>query len=337
MNPNGKASKIVKNMKSLDKPYKPTPWLVEHHTHTVWGMRYRPRSRITEKCTREMFKFEDGGTSALDYFAKPDTPEKGVPFVIIDHTLGGGTREPCVNNFAEACINKGWRCVVANNRGCSGAPLTAAKLSSALDISDLKEIVKHIREIYEPSYLFICGFSLGAMQTMEYTFKERDVDAVCCVSHTYDALNGSLILSTGLQAKLYTPIIMAKLKHILKKDTFVSCPAALKTKFMHEFDDEFTSHQQGYKDYKEYYGHACIYEKIPVAHVPTLLLGADDDPFTLPKYLPIKEVRSSENVVLAHVKEGGHVSFCSGLDGQDSLVDRIVPDWFEAVIQTKTQ
>ena len=44
MNNEGEISKILSIMKSIKKPYKPTPWLFNGHLQTIFGLRLRGRS-----------------------------------------------------------------------------------------------------------------------------------------------------------------------------------------------------------------------------------------------------------------------------------------------------
>lgn len=331
-NPNGQVEHLASQMISLTKPYKPTWWLIGPHIHTIQGMRYRKRAKM--ECRREFIVFSDGGTSALDWFDTADTSEDA-PVVIIIHTLAGGTREPCSNNLAEALVKKGFRAVVANNRGCSGAPITSAKLYDLTSISDIESTIKRVREEFKPKYLFIAGFSLGGYISIKYACQKSDIDGFVCVSHTMDPVESAKILERPIQRKLYMPFMMGKLIHMLKKNKFINCPEAEKAKTIAYFDDVLTSKMLGFKDHVEYYNTVRIYDMIPKAKVPGLLLSADDDPFTEKKYLPIKEVEESRFVVLAHYPEGGHVSFLYGDDGQKSQVDTILPEWFETIIKDK--
>lgn len=90
-----------------------------------------------------------------------------------------------------------------------------------------------------------------------------------------------------------------------------------------------------YKNGTELYTALSVYEKIPELKVPTLFLGSTDDPFTLKEYMPIKEIEKSQNAALVSVPEGGHVSFLTGDDGNKSIIDTIIPDWFETIIKDK--
>ena len=334
VNSNGKIAPIISQMKSLKGYYYPTPYLFGGNFHTVYGMRKRPRSKLTNSCKREEFVFSDGGTAALDTF-DTETMKDNAPLVLLNPTLGGGTREPIINNLSEALVKRGYRVVVGNARGCAGAKITSARLSCGADYDDIQEILSHLREKHNPEFIFIAGFSLGALQSMCYTAFDGNVDGVCVVSHLYNTLEGSLLLDNFPQNKLYTPLMLKQLKHILSKSQFIDNPEAMRAKTLHEFDDVFTARTRGFKSYVDYYKATAIYEKIPLAKTLTLVIGADDDPFTHKKYLPIKETEASENVALVHTAEGGHVSFVTGFDGKRSLIDIIVPEFFDTIIKTK--
>lgn len=333
-NPKGRVAPLVDAMQTLKAPFRPTPWLIGPHLQTVYGMRFRRRHPLIAKCRREEFVLSDGGTSALDFFEPADARD-GCPLVVIAHTLGGGTREPCVSNFAATCAARGWRAVVMNGRGCSGARFTSARIPSALDYDDLSEVIEHLRAALRPSHVFLAGFSLGALQSMGYSARVGRVDAIAAVSHTYNSARGVEVLERPVAMRLYQPVIMRQLHRAIEKDTFIEAPAALASRTMREFDEAFTARAKGFATAREYYKETDIYANIAGARVPTLVLGADDDPFTSPEVLPIEESRKSENVVFVHTEEGGHVSFIKGIDASKSLIDEVLPEWFQVVLDSQ--
>ena len=238
-NPDGNAAQIVTQMKSINEKYFPTPWLISPDIHTMWGMRFRPRSKLSP--VREEINFPDGGCTQLDWFL-PKTIEKNAPVLIVNHTMGGGTREPCTNNFAAAVMRHGWRAVVANCRACSGAPITSARLFSAIEIDDLQAIVKHVQTVeFHPKHTFMAGFSLGAIQTVFYAMEESNIDAYMLVSHIYRSLESAMMLERPLQRRLYLPVIVQKLCHAVAKNNYVSddLKRAVHAKTLCEFDDLF--------------------------------------------------------------------------------------------------
>lgn len=335
VNEKGEAAPILARMKSLNRPYKPTPWLIGPNIHTIWGMRYRPTSHF--KCRREEFKFEDGGTSILDWF-EPSDAKEDTPIVVIVHTLAGGTREPCTNNMAMTIMKRGWRAVVANCRACSGAPITSSRMYTAIHIDDLQAILKHIQEVeFKPKYTFMVGFSLGAIQTVFYAISESNIDGYAIVSHVYDSNKSALILERPFNRKVYLPVMVQKLTRSIEKNQFITgdLRKAIHAKTLREFDDLFTTKNIGYKSHYEYYEYLKLEDKIAKVKAPMLIIASDDDPFTDPSFQPRQEVEKSKNVAMIRYKEGGHVSFNTGMDGKRSMFDYVLPDWFNSVIGSK--
>jgi len=329
-NPNGNVSSLVNRMKTIKEMYLSTPWLFTSNMHTIYGMRFRKSSKMQPK--RETIDFPDGGCAILDWFMPKSYSDK-TPIVIICHTLGGGTREACVNNMAEKCVRKGWASVVANSRGCSGAPLTSSRIYNCYEADDLQFIVSYIKKTRSPSDIFIIGFSMGAYLTAQFSFIDGSVSGTCCVSHTYDAHRAGKILEDG-RGDLYLPFILSKIKHQLKKNDHIPeahKEQALLSKTLREFDDCFTAPYLGMKDSREYYAHTAIHSKISEIKCPMMMIGADDDPFTGKELMPIKEVTESKNVIFVETKTGGHVSFLTGLLGKNSFVEKVALEWFEAI------
>ena len=320
VNPDGDASPIIAQMASINRPYKPTPWLIGPNVQTIWGMRFRPKSSF--KCRREEFKFSDGGTAILDWFEPKDAVDD-TPIVVIVHTLA-------------AVMRHGWRAVVANCRACSGAPITSARLFSAIEIDDLQAIVKHVQTVeFHPKHTFMAGFSLGAIQTVFYAMEESNIDAYMLVSHIYRSLESAMMLERPLQRRLYLPVIVQKLCHAVAKNNYVSddLKRAVHAKTLCEFDDLFTCKNLGLKDHFEYYNKCDLHDKVGRVKAPMLVIASDDDPFTRAELQPRKEIEASKNVAMVRYAEGGHVSFCYGLNGRKSLADVVGLDWFDAAIK----
>lgn len=332
VNPNGGIAPILKQMSLLNKPYTPTPWLFEKNLHTIWGMRYRGRSTMKE--SREDFFFKDGGQTKLDWFQLPNADENS-PILVIAHTFAGGTREPCTNFLAAYTAKHGWRAVVANCRGCSGAPITSRRLFNGVETDDLETIILHIKETKKPSYIFLVGFSLGSIQAVQYIVNAPEVDAVACVSHTYNMAVGWEVFKGRLNRTLYMKTMLAKMTHILSKNKFVPeeiRKEACATTTIPAFDNAFTVKELKLNTSDEYYELTKLSTKINLIQRPLLLINSEDDPITLPSLFPENEIKASEMVASLRYPEGGHVSFLEGWNGKQSFFEPILIDFFESAV-----
>jgi predicted alpha/beta-fold hydrolase len=328
-------------MSSLRHRYRPTPWLLFGLPQTIYGMRYRKRSALLGSETRVLLDLFDGGNLALDLFIPVDSERAKAPFVVILPTLGGTTWEPCTNNLAESFYNRGWPSAVMNGRGFAGVPFKTPRFGVAIDTEDIQDAVRYIRDRFHPPFLFVVGFSMGSIQAVTYVAgNDPLVDGAAIVSHLYDALASSKRIERGIRRRVLMPAIMKALSRTLAKSPFATeedRAKCTKCRVLSQFDNEFTAPSRGFRCYQEYYAEMALDEKLPLVKVPTLVLGADNDPFIDVAHLPERAARESQNTVLVHVEEGGHVALLTGWSGKKSLIDVIVPDWFAAIVHHKNE
>ena len=336
VNPEGNMAPIIAQMKMATTPYKPTPWLIGPHVHTIWGMRYRGRTNIQPR--RETVNFEDGGEVYVDWFETDSTP-KNAPILYIVHTLGGGTREPCTNRMAIYGMKHGWRVLICTCRGCNGSRITSKRLYDGVRTDDLHTIIGYAKKQFpEARNSFLIGYSLGSMISVQYSNDFDDVDAIMCVSHPLETEKTCAILNQPLQKKLYMPVIMHALTHVVEKSTFYEGEQREKgihAKDLFEFDDAITAKNLGLNSYKDYYNLLTLAPKVTKSKVPLLLFNSDDDPFTSKDFAPKDAFLHSTNGAYVSTPEGGHVSFCDGMDGKTSYIERFAVDFFETVAKNK--
>lgn len=330
-NKDGQIARILSRMKSIHQFYFPTPWLIGKDFHTIWGMQYRKHSSVKQE--REIFKFEDGGSIPLDYMLPEKVPENPI-VIIVMHTMGGGSREPCVNNLCEALYKKGMIPVITGARGSSGCPWTNEKFSTGIDFSEINQVAAYLKEKYHPSHMFLAGFSATAFTSIAYAAKFKNFEAVAAISHCLDAMGSQRMLLKGLGPKLYSPFMLSKLKHWLSKNQYVKDEIkqeANKTKRLIDFDRIVCAPQLG-MTVEEYYHAIDIKDKLDNLKCPALVLVSKDDPFADLSAAPYDEAKRCDKGLYVETNEGGHVSFLTGLSGNKSLIDKIVPEFFEAVI-----
>lgn len=333
VNPKGKIFSILSKMKSLSVPYQPTPWLFNCHIHTIWGMRYRHKS--TFKPTRKDIDFDDGGQVTIDYFFPSSLPEDS-PLLFIVHTLGGGSREPCTNNMAAYGMKHGYRSVICSCRGCNGSKVKSKRLYNGYQTDDLHKIITVVSgEFPKAKAKFLIGFSLGSIICCQYAVDYNDVNSVISVSHSVDLELSLKQLEEPIKKKLYMPPIMKSLHRLVEKSQFLdeeTKKTAKSTKTIMEYDDKLTCKSLGLNSAHEYYEKCKLEPKIDKMKIPCLFISSEDDPFSNKKFIPIDKINNSDLVAFVLTKEGGHVSFCQGFDGQSSFVEEVALDYFKCSI-----
>lgn len=223
---------------------------------------------------------------------------------------------------------------MANCRGCGGAKYTTERSYNALEVDDFKYIIDNNVRSRNPRNIFICGFSMGGIHACTYGNLYDDVSAVASISNTMNCPVSIRMLEQFPLNKLYLPSIMASHHHNLKKNSFVNCPEALRAKTMTELDSCYTIKTLGLSTIDEYYGQLSIYPRINTFKVPIMCINAIDDPFTKSEFYPTIMAQESQNLVLVTTEEGGHTGFIQGLYGNESLLDNVIIEWFDACANT---
>lgn len=330
MNKNSSIAKIVSKMKTL-KYYKPTPWLINGHIHTIWGMKFKGKTNYKPK--REDIDFEDGGQVTIEYFENEKLSEKS-PILFIIHTMGGGSREPCTSWAAFDFMNKGYRVIICSCRGCNGSKLKTKRICDSSNYQDTHFIINYISKKYPlAKNKFLLGFSMGAMISLSYATVYDDIDGIISVSHVIDNKRADILLLKGISSKLYAlPLLKSLIRSIKKSDLYTEeeKKKISNIKTSAEFHDLVSAKNMGLNNSEEYYNLTKLYGKPSKVKVPTIIITSEDDPLTRREFLDINELTDKNNNNLAFVltKEGGHVSFCEGLNGMGSYIEDIAEEFF---------
>lgn len=335
MSKDSSISKIVSQMKSL-KLYKPTPWLINGHIHTIWGMRFKGRTNF--KPQKEEINFLDGGQVIIEHFVLEKTPDDA-PLLFIIHTMGGGSREPCTNWMAYNFMKKGYRVIICSCRGCNGSKLKTKRICDSTNYQDTHVIIEHISKKFPSAKKkFLVGFSMGGIISVNYTTEYSDLDGVISVSHIVDNKRADILLCEGFKFNLYAkPLMNSLIRSIKKSDLYTDEEkkkiANIKTSA--EFHDLVSAKNMGLKNSDEYYEITKLYGKPSKVKIPTLIITSEDDPLTKKEFIDVKELTDKNNDKLAFVltKEGGHVSFCQGFDGKGSYVEEVAEEFFNIIIK----
>jgi predicted alpha/beta-fold hydrolase len=334
VNRGGSIFPVIASMASLKSPYSPTPWLLGSTLHTVYAMRYRPRPLL--RIQRELLPLDDGGTVCVEVIETTAKPTS--PFVLIFPTHGGSSRDSCVANLAAACLRRHWRVAIGNGRGGAGVGFTSARLTFLSDYDHVEAAVSFVREKFHPPSLFVAGFSMGAVQAVRHScYGKSPIDGLVAISHVYHGWRANQALERPIAKRLFAPPMVEVMRRQVRKNSFIADDDKDFTgvRNMVTFDQKIGHKYRGDgpEDSAEAFSAASVYQAIPLVRAPTLLIASRDDPITMEELLPIKEVRASNEVALVITREGGHVGFLTGWGGKESIVDQIVPEFFEALIR----
>ena len=326
-------SHIISKMKTLNF-YKPTPWLINGHIHTIWGMKFKGKKNYSPK--KEEINFKDGGQVIIEHFVLEKTPEDA-PILFIIHTMGGGSREPCTNWAAFNFMNKGYRVIICSCRGCNGSKLKTKRICDSSNYQDTHVIIEHVLKNYPNcKKKFLIGFSMGAMISLSYATVYNDIDAVVSVSHVVDNKRADVLLCEGFKFNLYAkPLVFSLIRSIKKSNLYSEedMKEINKIKTSADFHNLISAKNMGLKNSDEYYDLTKLYGKPAKVKIPTIVITSEDDPLFNRDFIDVGELvdKNNQNLAFVLTKEGGHVSFCKGLNGMGSYVEDVAEEFFNLV------
>lgn len=330
VNPETRLAKILNSLNVLKVGYRPTPWLLNKHIHTIWGMKFRGRSNFQPR--RDTIFFKDGGQVTLDWFEEKNlSHDASIIFVV--HTLGGGTREPCTNHFCMTAMHKGYRVLVCTCRGCNGSKLTSKRIYNGYQTDDLHSTIIHaLKQFPDAKHKYLIGFSLGSMIAKQYSIDYDDVESIVCVSHPVETEKTLEILAKPLEKRLYYKSIMKALHHCINKSSFYvgeEREKALRADNLRDFDTIVTAKNLGLNSAQEYYNLIRLEKNIDKIKIPIVFLNSEDDPFTDSSFYPYNNIIQTKFCAFVTTPEGGHVSFCEGFNGKSSYIEDFTLEFFE--------
>ncbi|XP_052748782.1 phospholipase ABHD3 isoform X2 [Galleria mellonella] len=281
---------LEENVPLLDEHYWPTPWCVESHLQTVLGSILRSHLLPPQRYRREVLQLSDGGQVALDW-AEPgaeDAEDAGgaAPVLLVLPGLTGGAHADYVRCLAAAAAALGARCVVFNNRGLGGLPITTPRLYCALSHADLAEVVRALRARPECGALLAVGVSLGGLILGHYLAEQGEhagVQAALVVSSPLDVVRGAECMQRPPAALLSYHMARSLRRtvaaHAALRAAALDWDAVQRCRSVREFDAAFTTKHFGFGSVDAYYRAASLSDKLHRVRVPLLCLCAADDPF----------------------------------------------------------
>ncbi|KAK7033177.1 AB hydrolase-1 domain-containing protein [Favolaschia claudopus] len=349
---------------SLSSKFRPAWWLFNAHLQTLYSV-LGDFTRIDQVWyDRRLLRLIDGGTLGLDFTPSvASTVPDDAPIIIVQHGLTGGSHEPYVRAIlAPACSpvdqgGLGYRAVVVNFRGCSGVPITSAKLYTAAQTDDLRQALMYISNLYPKAPLLGLGFSIGGNVLVRYLAEEGTnslLSSACILGCPWDLeSNNNHLLKNTLGRHLYLRGMGENVMAIMRRHekAFLNDPATakaahtvlrMKRPTLTQFDHLFTCYVGDsapfpFEDVHQYYTWASSHKVAEQIRVPCLTINAEDDPV-------IQRVQTSTGqngfIVSVLTAAGGHLGWFKSkrkrwttkpvlewmeLFGRDVVYDRIEP------------
>lgn len=328
---------IINGCSLLHKPFVPTKWMQSGHMQTVVGHFIKFRENI--KYEREIVPVWDGGQIAIDWNhnSSPGVKfEENAPLLAILPGLTTGSTSKYIQQVVISAQQMGFRSVIFNPRGFDH-PFVTPLPTTGVDVTEIFDLMSHVRCRYPHAPLFAIGFSMGAniltkylgLKTQEkplnhkgYLIK-RDIDpelmAAVSISNPFDFTQLSHSLEKPL-GKIYSIWFSQMIKkNLLTPDNLrvferipgVEINSVKKSRKITTIDETLTRRCYDIKTTKEYYKTSSSIKLLNKIRTPLFCLNAKDDP--LYGCIPVELYQSNPNIIFAVTNKGGHCGWSRGI------------------------
>ncbi len=291
-------------------------WLPGGHLQTIYA--YSLRQPMNFSYRRERWETPDGDFIDLDWL---DPSTESSSLVVLFHGLEGSSRSHYAVSLMNELMCRGMRGVVVHFRGCSSEVNRLARAYHSGDSSEIDWILRRFREREPNLCLYAVGVSIGGNMLLKWLGEQgenalRVVDRAAAISVPVDLRIGAQRLDYGWSKLIYTSWFLRSMKpKVLAKISAHGLPidgrALRAISTFREIDDLYTAPIHGFKDAPDYWQRSSSKPWLRRIRVPTLMIGARNDPFFPGDALPTA-AKVSACVALEFSQTGGHVGFVTG-------------------------
>ncbi|MSR58555.1 MAG: alpha/beta fold hydrolase [Planctomycetaceae bacterium] len=333
--------------------FRPNPFLRGGHLQTLAGFIAAGTPPGDQHAVLHEVELADGDRIVLSD-DRPASWCEGDRVVLLIHGLAGCHASPYMQRIAAKLNARGVRTFRMDLRGC-GAGLGLARFPYHSGRSaDAAAALATIGRLCPNAPVTLVGFSLGGNITLKLLGETpaalppnlAQAVAVCPpvdLSHCVIALgSGVNRLYDRYFARLMLQQIAARQRArpdavvppgwplvVANRSNATTSGAARRRppRGVREFDESFTAPVSGFGTAANYYRVCSSAQFIPAIRMPTLILGAADDPLVPPS--PLAAIELSGAVTLQITPSGGHLGFLgrSISNGDGRWMDRRIVEW----------
>lgn len=309
----------------LSIPFKPAPWCLNGHHHTVLcSLLFQPVHLPFE---RIRIPTPDDDFLDLDILSREHYPKTAVLF----HGLEGTSRRYYMTRLAYRLFQENYNIVSVNFRSCSGTLNKQKRFYHSGEIKDPETVFEWITRELPSSDIYAAGFSLGGSIILNYARHHgtaHPVTAFAAISTPFDLKQGALNLQKGFN-RIYQQLFVRSLtKKLEEKRKSISGLPEMNGKTLYEYDDQVTAPLHGFDSADHYYESCSAAFFLEEIASPCLLLHSKEDPICPIEFLPLHKVQNNSKLDARLTDTGGHVGFWSLPPG---WVEETVCTYFESV------
>ena len=328
--PQGRPPRLQDIARALERrPFTPHRLFRGGHAQTLRGaLRWPRRLRmLREYVSAEERLFDIEPDVRLLAHCRWQTRRQERPTIVLVHGLEGSSSSGYMLGTGRKAFRAGFNVVRLNVRNCGGTESLTPTLYHSGMSGDILRVFTELSERDRLPEIYLAGFSLGGNLVLKLA-GELGADSPPALAGVV-AVSPSLDLSACADAierpqnRIYQWSFIRSLRRTLKRKHklyphLYDLSRLPEMRTIRQFDDFYTAPHGGFRDAADYYARSSAVALAPRIRVPTLIIHAQDDPFTPFTPLSHAAVGDNPNVLLLTPPRGGHVAFVgSARRGED--------------------
>ncbi len=246
---------------------------------------------------------------------QPSVPAEATPLTILVHGLTGSQESSYMISMARCLLDAGQRVLRLNLRGAGPSRATCGGQYYAGRSQDLRALLANLPAKLKAEGVRVVGYSLGAAMLLKYLGEEGEAAPLLAAAAVSAPIDLSATCRRMLERRNF--IYHRHLLGMMKIEA--TAPGAylqesersaiLGSRTIWEYDEVFIAPRHGFAGAEDYYERCKPVRFMADIRVPTLVLGALDDPWIPGALYSDYEWAANKALLPLLPLRGGHVGF----------------------------
>ena len=265
---------------------------------------------------RLRFALTDGtGDTLLASLDRPAAPRAGSPLTILIHGLTGAADSLYIFSMARLLLDRGGSVLRLNLRGAGPSRSVCSQHYYAGRSQDFRALLSLLPEELTRDGLQAVGYSLGGAMLLKYLGEEGAASPLAAAATVSAPIDLAVACRCMMRPRnrLYHHYILDLMKvEATGEGAVVSAAqrtAVMGARTVWDYDDVFIAPRYGFASAEDYYERCRPTRFMPGIRVPTLILGAMDDPWIPGALYSGYDWASNRSLTPLLPEHGGHVGF----------------------------
>ena len=246
---------------------------------------------------------------------RPSLPAKGTPLTILIHGLTGSQESSYMLSMARRLLDAGERVLRVNLRGAGPSRATCGGQYYAGRSHDFRALLANLPAELTSDGLRAVGYSLGGAMLLKYLGEEGGTAPLLAAATVCAPVNLSATCRRMLERRnfIYHRHLLGQMKVEATAAgaqlEVAERSAILGARSVWEYDEVFIAPRHGFAGAEDYYERCKPIRFMGGIRVPTLVLGALDDPWIPGGLYSSYDWAGNEALTSLLPAQGGHVGF----------------------------